>query len=301
MKKIFSFIFSLLLVFAFCTPAFATEPEVLLCSYTVNEYDAYVAARAAAESELNASSISTQEANWIQSNAIEDELLRRSKLTDEELYALGYDDEKISILRSYNGERIENVAELRGVFADMTASFTKIIANTSYLCVRADWAWSNSPLMAGTAVYDRVVIRWQGTNSAGAPINLALESGRSLCSVKYYHPSNDVYNFTRYPDMDSDDISPYEHASAKIQMGVLNGKTGEVDYAKCGSLKVCVKSTGSDIISEGAFIFGYGHASYGVAVSLSLPPTFGIGFSAKSTTMVQKAIRLTSSGTMIEY
>lgn len=91
------------------------------------------------ESELNVSTTSTQETNLIRSDAIENELLRRSKLSTEELYALGYDDEKISILRNYNGERIENVAELRGIFADMTASFTKIYANTSYLCVRADW------------------------------------------------------------------------------------------------------------------------------------------------------------------
>ena len=299
MKKIFSLIFSLLLVYVLSTPAFAAEPEIQLYSFTINEYDAYVAARAAVESELNVSTTSTQEANLIRSDAIENELLRRSKLSTEELYALGYDDEKISILRNYNGERIENIAELRGIFADMTASFTKIYANTSYLCVRADWTWSNAPLMAGSAVFDRVVLRWTGTNSAGVPINLALESSDTMCSVKYHYLSNSVYNFTRFATIDK--ISPYDYVSAKIQMGVVDGRTGENYYAKSGSLRVCVKSIGSDLINEAAFIFGYGHASVAISASLSLPPTFGIGFSSTTTTMVQKAIRLTSSGTMIEY
>lgn len=300
MKKIFSFIFSLLLVFAFCTPAFATEPEVLLCSYTVNEYDAYVAARAATESELNASSISTQEANWIQSNAIEDELLRRSKLTDAELYALGYNEDEIYILRNYNGERIENVAELRSVMADMTASFTKIIANTSCLCIRADWEWSRAPFRCSSTITDMVVLRWKGTNLAGAPINIAFQSANSICSVKYYDYTTGEYSRTRFPSIDVSD--PYDNASAKIQMGITkSGEAGADFYAKSGSLRVCVKTTGTDLIQEGAFVFGYGHSTVGYSVGLALPLSFSIGFTSGSTTMVQKSVRMTNSGTIIEY
>ena len=64
MKKIFSLIFSLLLVCVLSTPAFAAEPEIQLYSFTINEYDAYIAARAAVESELKVSTTSTQEANF---------------------------------------------------------------------------------------------------------------------------------------------------------------------------------------------------------------------------------------------
>ena len=85
-------------------------------------------------------------------------------------------------------------------------------------------------------------------------------------------------------------------------MGITkNGEAGADFYAKSGSLRICVNQVGSDLIKEGAFVFGYGHSTYNISVGLALPASFSIGFTSGSTTMVQKAVRMTSSGTIIEY
>ena len=40
-----------------------------------------------------------------------------------------------------------------------------------------------------------------------------------------------------------------------------------------------VDRTGTDSIKEAAFVFGYGHTVIAISPSLSLPASFGIGFS----------------------
>ena len=72
-------------------------------------------------------------------------------------------------------------------------------------------------------------------------------------------------------------------------------------YAKSGTLKVKVERTGTNIIQEAAFVFGYGHTTIVISPSLSLPASFGIGFSFGTETMVEKAIRMNSSGVITEY
>lgn len=300
MKKLLAFTLSIIMLLSLSLPAYAAETISDPYSYTVtiNEYDVYVATRTASASDLAKAGISTRHADLIKSNAIENELLKLSALSTDELKSLGYTKEQISLLHSYTGERIENAPELRGVFADMTAQFSKVSASTVALTIQVEWTWSNAPVLAGPVITDMVAMRWQGTNTAGAPINVAYNSAGSSCTVKYYSRSG-VYKDSETVSIVCD--SPYDHAYARIPMSSDEGDADGMYYAKSGILKIKVQRTGTDSIQEAAFVFGYGHTTIVISPSLSLPVSFGIGFSTGTQTMVEQAVRMKSSGVIIEY
>ena len=70
---------------------------------------------------------------------------------------------------------------------------------------------------------------------------------------------------------------------------------------KNGNFFVQVDRTGTQPIKEAAFVFGYGHTVIAVTPSLSLPASFGIGFSWGTEKMVEKAIRMNNQGIITEY
>lgn len=303
-KKMLSLILSVCLILCCSVTAFAaelgTEKEVPSHSITINEYDVYVATREATDEELTRNGVSEKHAALVKSNAIENELTKLSKLSFDELRNLGYTNSQIDILKNYSGERIETNSNLRGIFADMTAEFFDVAASSSSLSVRVDWEWTNVPVLAGEAIEDMVAIRWQGTNYAGQPINVALDSAGSSCTVKYYNRgSSQSYQYSRYPDVSSDD--PYGHAYAKIPMSPGEGNWIGDHYAKKGSFTIKVDKVGSNSIKEAAFVFGYGHTVIVISPSLSLPASFGIGFSWGTETMAEEAIRMDNTGNITEY
>lgn len=61
-----------------------------------------------------------------------------------------------------------------------------------------------------------------------------------------------------------------------------------------------VDRTGTDSIKEAAFVFGYGHTVIAISPSLSLPASFGIGFSWGTEKMVEEAIRMDNKGIITE-
>lgn len=298
MKKFLSIILALTMVFAMSATAFAAEPDNSSYSFTINEYDVYVATRTATATDLARSGISSRQASLIKSDAIENELLSLSKLSTEELTSLGYSSSQISTLQNYNGERIENAPELRGIFADMTASFSKVSASTTSLAVKVTWNWTNAPVLAGDAIVDMVAMRWQGTNTGGAPINVAFNTAGSSCSVKYYSRAG-VYQYSRVQTVVCD--SPYDHAYVDIPMSTGEGDETWQYYAKSGTFTVKVDRTGTNAIKEAAFVFGYGHTTILISPSLSLPASFGIGFSFGTEKMAEEAIRMSNTGSITEY
>lgn len=299
MKKILSVFLSVMMFFTLSIPAFAADySDSSVTSVTINEYDVYVHTRTASPDELAEAGVPSEQVKLIKSNMIEDELTRLSKLTTEELTDLGYSIQQIAILHDYNGERIENAPELRGIFSDMTASFSKVSASTTSLTVQVQWTWSSHPALCGVAITDMIAMRWQGTNTAGQPINVAFNSSGSSCNVKYYSTVGETYKFSQNASIVCD--SPYDHAYAYIPMALE--KPGDMDnYAKTGTMKIRVNRTGTDSIKEAAFVFGYGHTTVVISPSLSLPASFGIGFSTGTEKMVEKAIRMNNAGTITKY
>lgn len=272
-------------------PDIPTEPPAY--SVTINEYDVYVQARKLSDKELSSQGMSDTYIDLIKSNAIEDRLLEIASLPANELSEMGYTSKQITLLKNYNGGPIENTPQLRGTFADMTAKFYKEVASSVTLKIRVYWEWSNAPLLAGDLINDMVAIRWKGTNSAGNSINLAFYSTTSSASVNYYIRSG-PYQCTKTVPIVCD--SPYDHAYAKVPMS-LDGH----NYAKSGNFYLQIMRTGTDYIKEAAFVFGYGHTVVLSSPSISLPPSFGIGFSFGTETMVEKAIRMSNTGIITEY
>ena len=304
MIKLLSLVLSIVMAFAISVPAFATSAgpdiptEPAAYTVTVNEYDVYVAARTASNDELLTRGISENQISLIKSDAIENELLEKSSLPVNELSEMGYDNNQIAILKNYDGRAIEKAPELRGVFADMTAKFYKSSASTTSLKVRVFWEWSNAPALAGDPITDLIALRWQGTNTAGQPINVAFNSSGSSANINYY-TRNGEYRFNRSANVVCD--SPYDHAYAEIPVSSGEYEDGATIYAKSGNLYVKVDRTGTNYIKEAAFVFGYGHTTIVVSPSLSLPASFGIGFSWGTEKMVEEAIRMSNTGVITEY
>ena len=143
LKKIFCMILSIAMIVGSSIPALAAEPDVPAYSVTISEYDVYVSTRTATKEQLARSNVNSQTVAVIKSDAIENELMRLSKLSTEELSQLGYNAGQITLLHNYSGERIETNPSLRGIFADMTCDFYKSSASTSSLAVKVVWEWTN--------------------------------------------------------------------------------------------------------------------------------------------------------------
>lgn len=303
-KRFLSSILLIGMLFVMSTVAFATNDapdmpaEPAAYSVTTNEYDIYTHSRRLSNKELSNQGMSETHINLIKSDAIENELLERASLPASELSDMGYSSSQITILKNYNGEPIENKPELRGVFADMTAKFYKEVASSVTLKVRVYWEWSNVPLLAGEPIIDLMAIRWQGTNTNGQSINLAFYSATSYANANYYSRSGE-YKYSNRLTIVCD--SPYDHAYAKVPVGSGDSDQYGAYYAKTGNFYVQVMRTGTDYIKEAAFVFAYGHTVVGVSPSLSLPVSFGIGFSVGTEKMVEMAIRMSNTGHITEY
>lgn len=284
------------------TTADATDATVTVrpsYSITINEYDVYVATRKSSKEELMRNGISEEEVHLVKSNAIEEEITRLSKLSFEELSSLGYNNDQIEIIHNYNGESIETNSTLRGIFADMTVSFYNVAASTTSLTLRAEWAWTDNPILAGEGIKDLVAIRWEGTNTASQPMNLAWNQSGSSCVVSYYSRGSNIYQYSRTSAISTDDV--YGHVYAKVPMSTGDANWVGDYYAKEGSLTVKVDRVGTGSIQEAAFVFAYGHTTVIVTPSLSLPLDFSIDFSFGTETMVEGYIRMDNRGNIIEY
>ena len=119
-----------------------------------------------------------------------------------------------------------------------------------------------------------------------SPLNVAFNSSKSSANVNYYTRDGE-YKFNRSVDIVCD--SPYDHAYAEIPVSSGEYEDGWTIYAKSGNMYVQVDRTGTDSIKEAAFVFGYGHTVIAISPSLSLPASFGIGFSWGTEKMVEEA------------
>ncbi|AFM01236.1 MULTISPECIES: hypothetical protein [Desulfitobacterium] len=309
-KKLLSSVLSLVLILTMGTTVLATEissselntnslDEKITNSqpytFTVNEYDVYVSTRNKTNEQLLKEGYETETIKAIKSNLIEETLLKYSKMPTEELIEkYGYTKEQAQIIKNYDGSPIEKSPELRAILATMTCTVEGISATVGTLSIKFSWDWSNCPILSGPAIKDIVGIRWQGTDTAGQPINLALEF--SSCTLHHYNYTGTTYQFSTTASVATD--NPYGHAYSKFPMSI-NGSSS--DYVKKGALIVTVSRTGTNHIKEAAFVFGYGHTILSLEPSLSLPVAFGIGFSAGVEKMVEKAVRMTNTGNIISY
>lgn len=126
MKRYLKCIFSLICVLALtiaAVPCFAVSASALEINdeLVFSEYEYITAVREMSDDELESVELTAPEVQMIRSNAIENEILSRKELSDDELIArYGYTYDEISILREYDGGRLENHAELAAITGTLT-------------------------------------------------------------------------------------------------------------------------------------------------------------------------------------
>lgn len=261
------------------SPAFAVDSEnnsiasdsILEEEICTNEYDYIVGVRTASANELQLMNISEDEIAYINSDAIESELMYRATLSDEILsdhYC--YTDEEIEILREYDGTPLEQNSELRSITATLTATLTSIVNTSTRTGLLYTWNWSTKPLINLT---DIVAVSWDCTYENSGDNNLKLNKDDSFANIQYYATSEDQQGATVAVDSDQAYYGGYAEIPMEKYYGVV------YHWAKSGGAyfyaDIVDKSGNYDLIEVSAHAE---YAHYTLDVSLS----FGVSFTPEA-------------------
>ena len=249
--------------FAMSVSASDIDDEVVF-----SEYEFITSIRAMSNSELDAVALSESEIQMIRSNAIENEILSRKQLSDAVLAEkYGYTYEDISVLRAYEGERLEDNVELAAITGTLTiAKPTVLTATTARIGVQVVWSWDHCPVVCATDVF---AIYWDPTFGSQSG-NMRIDISSSSHVVRY-----NVYDTYVNYEWDITQVSP--NSAAKSEFG-MEDRSGE-GWAAKGTLKLYFSATsGSAALTEIDFIFAYGHTVLSVSPSVSFPASGGISF-----------------------
>ena len=160
------------------------QPVSILVPDKTNEYDYIVGIREAAKNAKSIAGISTEEVEYITSDAIEKELLYRASLSDKTLKEqYCYTDDVIEALREYDGERLESNAELRALTATLSASLGELVRSETRMGIIYTWMWDYKPLVRFT---DYAAMSWDGTYENGGTNNMLFDQYTSFATVNYY-------------------------------------------------------------------------------------------------------------------
>jgi len=233
------------------------------------EYDYYVSVRKMNFKEArSAYGISEQDYNQIlhiEKNLAE---LKEKRIT--ELKQRGMDDEQISVLRSYDGSKLENNPQLRSVLATLTATLTIVSSSSSAVKVKADWSWNSKPMITSAQYYETAAFRWKAYNSNNTQITASYSSSGSDCFVTYYDGS--VAKTTQWKPITVGSGSSYVFSQFTSVV-----KDGDKRYwAKTGYM--IIKITGSNI-ARVDFGFGYNHGISSTPATVSLDNNLGFNYS----------------------
>lgn len=273
MKRMFSIVVSVTMLIAGSINAYAIAPplmsnnsnSVLVASAEVNEYDILCAESSSSPNGMNIIS---------DSESIENTLLERAQMPIETLYAYGYDDNEIEILKEYDGSPIEENPQLRAIMATMSCEIYRTSYDDSGASVRFEWDWDSAPLFSGSEIYDCVGCAWIGVDSTNGFHALRFQDKDSECMIYYYDTSYDHYTV-----VDIDDAAVDSYVEARFSMS--NTPT---TWAKAGYMTVTVAEpiTVNDL-EYSTFVFAYGHAY------LTATPGFSVSGSGVSVSLTPKA------------
>lgn len=237
---------------------------------TFNEYDMALNLKSQNKNTLQTAGYTTKMIDEMANGGIERELMARAQMKDEELYAMGYTPNEISILRDYDGSPIEDNPQLRAATATLTGSISKISASDSTASAMFNFSWSKKPLVILAQVSDMLSCGWSGTNQGNEECQMIYSS--SSCVIKYSDGSMRSY-------------TPAIKNSLKwIQAKVLQSTVPAADgnYIKSGTFAVYLKEHVTvHKLSKTEFGFSYGHstivANGGVTILPNVKPTFSFG------------------------
>lgn len=241
----------------------------------MNEYDHIVAIRNASEKEISLMGVSSEDAEYIKSNAIESELMYRASLPEEELRnAYCYTDEDIRILKAYDGSRLEDVPEMRTVMATLSAGIGELVKSGTRVGVIYTWTWDSMPnvLYKGCAA-----LAWDGTYRNGLTNNMSFDASKSFCNLHYRH-GDATQSMGTIKSFESNNL--YRGAGVTFSMGTT------AKWVKGGALYMymnLVNQTDGPLLYQLSAHAEYAYYSISISPGISFPDVLSISFSGYHT------------------
>ncbi len=299
MKKVISLIMAIIMSFTLATGGFAdnTEPVSVnpalpmfsLETQYYNEYDKIVAIRNEVNESVGAhvqTDMSDKELEYIMSDDIEAELLRRASLPTEVLKNYGYSDEAIRILREYDGSRLEQNPQLRNATATLSGLLEFSTRTRTKVVMVYSWTWDMYPLVAAD---DMAAVSWDGTYENGLSNNMRLDTGSTYALINYYNRygigGGGIIEQVRYKNFTQNGSSPglasdnnYHGVAVRFPM---DQEPGSLSWAQSGLLCIFLdlvnQSTGPYLYELNAHA-EYAHFSYDAEIGVSFPLGLSISF-----------------------
>lgn len=241
-------------------------------TFVKSEYDMYVELQNTPVKALLDSGYSQNTINEIRNTSIEKALYERAQLPEDELRDMGYSQEKIELLKEYDGSPLSENPQMRGVFANLTGSMFVQWFTKTYMQVGFSWEWDTQPFLSGSIFTDIVTCGFAGTNDDNGLDIMTFVELNSHCTISYYSIDTLIGRETYEISVQN----PHQHVEVKFPMSKVFGNHG--GYAKKGSLTIRVKEENTvGKLYSCAFAFGYGHT--GVVIAPSISVSAGSGFS----------------------
>ncbi|WP_312939920.1 hypothetical protein [Oscillibacter sp.] len=284
-KKLMSLALALAMCVSLCVPAWATDEEkqalqqIEMTPDVFNEYDYIVSVRKAGNIQLQSIGVPSKDIAYIKSDAIEKELQYRASLPEnvlEDQYCYG--NEEVSILKAYDGGRLEDRPGMRAVTATLTAGLGKLVTGPKRMGAIYAWSWDYKPVVTFT---DAAAISWIGTYANGLNNEAKVNFRESRADVHYYYSTRVQPQITYSLESEN----PSRGCNVKIPMETYSG--GFPVWAKNGAIYAYIElqdSHGANFTTL-SMVGAYGHYNVSVGLGVSFPAGCSISFSGYNTAL----------------
>lgn len=258
----------------------------------ISEYDIYVGVKNNKDNNtyLSIFGLSDETVDAIVNGEVEEQLLSIKKLSNDELYKRGYDDNDIAVLRGYNGEPLEEVPSLRSVLGVIYTNMTVPTKTNDVMYVKLKWWWDTLPIVQLT---DTIGASWWGNSGADLQLLTTYDAYPTKCTVYY---NNGQVSYPQAADIDKN------HITYQIPMTIATSGTRPVAYQ--GVLDVSVGTRGAHSISYYHYKASYAHKEYtvgGASIGLSATgtPSFGFSINRGFNEVVHRHVSITPGGSVV--
>lgn len=287
MKRVLSICLSTVILLLSVPIANASEISQDIFSGTISysEYDIFEAFSNYSEQELKAIGFQDEEIAEITSFNLEEIYTELAQKSYDELRALRYTDEQISLIQAYDGSPLDwNSYLVQATEAICEGTYRKYgTANTTEITITYSWSWNVAPQNKKT---DAVAMAWIAYASDGTEV---VSSGyNSSAYVNYYLENGNLQAEKVTVDTTSDGFYS-AYINFKMQKNISSSGTTMSSWAQSGHISVTVKpiATQPKPLAEVQARGAYGHSVLGLTPSIGGSKS-GLSFSLSTTIGVEE-------------
>lgn len=196
-------------------------------------------------------------------------LMERGSMQVETLRNMGYTDEQIEILKSYDGTKITKDSDVLRATATPSGTYSCSAYGTQTISITCTWSWDIKPLVC---LEDTFVMRWKAFDPEVGQFDAYATSASAR--AWYYSVNSGLPVRVEYLNVDTDAWD--NSATIDIPMLYANDET----WAKSGSVSITVqRASGTFEFDHVTFKGTYGHKTVTGEITInvtasSLVPTF---------------------------